>query len=69
DLDGAVVPEIGAFEDVHDYLGGSDATDVTGGMAAKVRTLLDTGVPAHVFGPDGLEEFLSGGSPGTRIDS
>jgi isopentenyl phosphate kinase len=69
DLEDAVVPEIGAFEDVHDYLGGSDATDVTGGMAAKVRTLLETGVPAHVFGPDGLAEFLDGGSPGTRIDS
>mgnify|MGYP000209319331 CR=1 FL=1 len=40
---------------------------VTGGMAGKVRTLLDLSVPAHVFGPEGLEEFLDGGSPGTLV--
>ncbi len=68
DDDGDVIPEITAFEDVADALGGSDATDVTGGMAAKVRTLLDLGAPSYVFGPDGLDAFLAGDSPGTRIE-
>ena len=67
DADGDVVPEIRSFESVVDALGGSDATDVTGGMAGKVRTLLDLGAPAHVFGPEGLTAFLRGESPGTRI--
>jgi len=68
DGDGAVIPEIGAFDDVADALGASEVTDVSGGMAAKVRRLLDLEAPAHVFGPDGLEAFLRGGEPGTRID-
>ena len=65
---GEVVPRIRAYDEVADALGGSDDTDVTGGMAAKVRTLLDLGVPAHVFGIDGLEAFLAGGSPGTLVE-
>jgi isopentenyl phosphate kinase len=67
DADGDVIAEIRSFEAVADALGGSDATDVTGGMAGKVRTLLDLGAPAHVFGPEGLAAFLRGESPGTRI--
>jgi isopentenyl phosphate kinase len=68
DADGAVIDRIADFEAVADALGGSDATDVTGGMAGKVRTLLDLDAPAYVFGADDLEAFLSGGEPGTRID-
>ena len=68
DGDGEVVPRIRAYDDVADALGGSDDTDVTGGMAAKVRALLDLGVPARVFGLDDLEAFLAGGSPGTLVD-
>jgi isopentenyl phosphate kinase len=68
-LDGAgeVVERVESFGDVAEVLGGSDDTDVTGGMAAKVRELLDLGAPADVFDLDGLASFLSGGSPGTRI--
>ena len=68
DVHGDVVDRIRAYDDVADALGGSDSTDVTGGMAAKVRTLLDLGVPAHVFGLDGLSAFLAGGAPGTLVD-
>jgi isopentenyl phosphate kinase len=68
DADGAVIDRITAFDDAADALGGSDAADVTGGMAGKVRTLLDLDAPAHVFGADDLSTFLSGGEPGTRID-
>jgi isopentenyl phosphate kinase len=68
DAEGAVIDRIEAFEDVVDALGGSDATDVTGGMAGKVRTLLDLDAPAYVFGADDLSTFLAGGEPGTRID-
>ena len=64
---GAVIPEITAFEDAADALGESDATDVTGGMAAKVRSLLDLGSPAFVFGPDALAAFLAGEDAGTRV--
>ena len=71
-LDGAeggeVIPVIDSFDAVADALGASDATDVSGGMAAKVRELLALDAPASVFGPDGLEPFLRGGDPGTRIE-
>ncbi|MFB6183016.1 MAG: isopentenyl phosphate kinase [Haloarculaceae archaeon] len=67
DANGAVVPEIERFADVADALGGSDATDVTGGMAAKVRTLLSLDAPASVFGPDDLAAFLAGETPGTTV--
>jgi isopentenyl phosphate kinase len=68
DTDDEVVPEIQEFADVAAALGGSESTDVTGGMAAKVRSLLDLGAPAHIFGPDDIAPFLAGESPGTRID-
>ena len=66
--DGDVVSEITDFGDVADALGGSDATDVTGGMAAKVRALLELGAPASIFGPDALSGFLAGRSVGTVVD-
>jgi isopentenyl phosphate kinase len=67
DGDGEVIDRIDAWADAAPALGESDATDVTGGMAAKVRTLLELPVPAHVFGPDGLAAFLAGASPGTAV--
>ena len=66
-VDGCVIDRIESFEAVTDALGGSDATDVSGGMAGKVRALLGLESPAHVFDLDGLEAFLEGGEPGTRI--
>ena len=66
-MSGAVIDRIDSFDAVADALGGSDATDVSGGMAGKVRALLDLDAPAHVFDLDGLEEFLNGSEPGTRI--
>ncbi|OYR59254.1 isopentenyl phosphate kinase [Halorubrum halodurans] len=68
DEEGAVIERIDSFEAVADALGASDATDVSGGMAAKVRELLELDAPASVFGPEGLEAFLRGDAPGTRID-
>jgi len=67
DADGNVVGRIESFEDIRDAVGGSDATDVTGGMAGKVRELLELDVPAYVFDVDGLETFVCGGKPGTEI--
>ncbi|MFC6785682.1 isopentenyl phosphate kinase [Halobaculum halobium] len=67
DGDDEVIPRIDAFDEVADVLGVSDATDVTGGMAAKVRELLALGSPADVFGPDDIGSFLAGEEPGTRI--
>lgn len=68
DDDGGVVEHITDYDDVAGFLGGSDATDVTGGMAAKVRALLALDAPASVFGPDAIGDFLAGGEPGTLID-
>ncbi|MFB6126520.1 MAG: isopentenyl phosphate kinase [Halolamina sp.] len=67
DDEGAVVPEVAAFDDVADALGASDATDVTGGMAAKVRELLALEAPASVFALDGLGAFFDGETPGTTV--
>jgi isopentenyl phosphate kinase len=69
DGDDAVVDRIGSFDEVADVLGASEATDVTGGMAGKVRALLDLEVPAQIFGPDALASFVAGESPGTTIDA
>jgi isopentenyl phosphate kinase len=68
DTDGDVIDHIGSFDDVAAAVGESDETDVTGGMAGKVRTLLSLDAPASVFGIDGLGTFVDGGEPGTRID-
>jgi len=67
DSDGAVIERVTAFEQVADAVGGSDATDVTGGMARKVRELLALEAPAQVFDPSGLAAFLAGDEPGTRV--
>jgi isopentenyl phosphate kinase len=67
DSEGEVIERIESFAAVRDALGGSDATDVTGGMSAKVRALLDLDAPASIFGLNELERFLDGESPGTRV--
>ncbi|ELY86065.1 isopentenyl phosphate kinase [Natrinema altunense] len=69
-LDGedTVIDRIDDFETVADVLGASEATDVTGGMAGKVRTLLDLEAAASVFDCESLASFLDGENPGTTID-
>lgn len=44
-----------------------ETTDVTGGMAGKVRALAHTDVPAAIFDLQGLPGFLDGGMPGTVV--
>ena len=67
DEQGAVIDRIIDFDAVASALGDSDATDVSGGMAGKIRALLALSSPAHVFGPEALGEFLAGGDPGTTV--
>lgn len=67
DEDGTVVDRIETIDDVENALGDSDATDVTGGMAGKITELLFLDAPAYVFDLDGLEAFVRGGTPGTRV--
>ena len=67
DEDDTVIQEITDFEAVRQTLGGSSATDVTGGMAGKVRALLELDTTAQIFDLAGLEAFLAGGTPGTSI--
>lgn len=68
DGDGDVVPVIEAYDEVESILGESESTDVTGGMAGKIRALLDANVPAAVFGLDDLAGFLAGENAGTRVE-
>ena len=68
DSSGDVIDRIDEYGTVADALGESDATDVTGGMAGKVRSLLQLPAPASIFGPEDLRTFLDGGRPGTLID-
>jgi len=68
DQSGAVVDRIDVFSDVAEAVGESDTTDVSGGMAGKVQALLDLAMPAQIFGPDALGDFLDGGAPGTTVD-
>jgi len=68
DEDDAVIEAISSFSEVESVLGGSESTDVSGGMAAKVRELLDLGAPAHIFGPDSVGAFLQGKQAGTVVD-
>lgn len=68
DGDGEIVGRVGEYEAVADDLDGSHTTDVTGGMAGKVRSLLALDGASFIFDLDGLADFLAGGSPGTRIE-
>ena len=67
DDEGAVIPEIDEYETVQSVLGGSDSTDVTGGMAAKVRRLLELESPASIFDLESLPAFLETGTAGTVV--
>ncbi len=67
DDDGVVIPEIVSYDDVADVLGGSESTDVTGGMAGKIRQLLALDMPASVFDLESLETFFETGSAGTVV--
>lgn len=67
DPDGSVIESIGSYNEVASVLGKSESTDVTGGMAAKIRALAELSAPANVFGLDGLDAFLSGERPGTTV--
>jgi isopentenyl phosphate kinase len=67
DAEGEVIERIDTLAEVEDALGGSADTDVTGGMAAKVRKLLALEAPAAIFGRSALPAFLEGERPGTEI--
>ena len=67
DEDETVVDRIDDYDDVAEILGESDATDVTGGMAAKVRALCELDAEASIFGLDDLAGFLDGESVGTTV--
>lgn len=68
DSDGNVLESITDFESVAAALGDSESTDVSGGMAGKVRELLALSRPARIFGPEAVAPFLAGDAPGTLID-
>jgi isopentenyl phosphate kinase len=67
DENDAVIDQITDFDQVAAVLGASDAPDVTGGMAGKVRTLLDLPLQATIFGLADVEQFLDGEAVGTTV--
>lgn len=68
DADGDVLESITSFDAVAAAVGDSDTTDVSGGMAGKVRALLSLDGHARIFGPQAVGSFLAGETPGTLID-
>jgi isopentenyl phosphate kinase (EC 2.7.4.-) len=67
DADDRVIDEIDRLAAVTDVLGGADTTDVTGGMAGKIETLLAIEADASVFGLEALPTFLAMGAAGTVV--
>lgn len=67
DNDGDVVPIVERYADVAPYVDRPAGVDVTGGMSAKVRTLLGFDGRARIFGLEDLEAFVAGADPGTLI--
>ena len=67
DADGTVIDEIDRLAAVTDVLDGADTTDVTGGMAGKIETLLTIEADASVFGLKALPTFLATGAAGTVV--
>ncbi len=67
DRDGKVIDRIERFGEVADAIDDPEGTDVTGGMARKVQTLLEMSTPATIFGIEQLDTFLAGNRPGTTV--
>jgi isopentenyl phosphate kinase len=78
DADGGIIPRItpANLDEVSAALGGSQGTDVTGGMASKVRQMIDlvkrvSGLEVRIFGgalPGQVASVLLGrATPGTVI--
>lgn len=60
-----VVEEINSLKEFEDLK--LTGEDVTGGMQNKIQEVLEKNVEASVFGVEGLEQFMSGGKPGTTV--
>lgn len=67
DAEGNVIESLHPSDDTVN-VGSAETTDVTGGMATKVRTLSSYQLPAAIFGREDLPAFLAGELPGTRIE-
>ena len=75
DAAGRVIAEItpANYQAVRGAFGGSSGCDVTGGMAGKIRELVDAAerfnVASYIFNADGgdFERFLSGEAVGTCV--
>lgn len=76
DSDGRTIPEITprTFDFFKKHIGGSEGTDVTGGMLGKVSEILDlaekTGIESCIFNantPGNVADYLTGKNVGTLI--
>lgn len=67
DQDNEVIEAIQNFESVASVFEAGEETDVTGGMAGKVQSLLELDAPASIFGPAALGAFLESGEAGTVV--
>lgn len=64
--EGETLEHVNEIDDAGDH-GGSDV-DVTGGFEAKLRKMLELPQGGRVFGVTGVDEYLSGGEPGTEVE-
>lgn len=64
--DGETLEHVTDTDDAGDH-GGSDV-DVTGGLDAKLRKILELSQGGRVFGVDDVDAYLSGEEPGTKVE-
>jgi isopentenyl phosphate kinase len=63
--EGNRLERIGSVEQLTEF--GGETTDVTGGIRGKVERLLSLPSGGRVFGPDEIQEYLSGEPVGTLV--
>jgi isopentenyl phosphate kinase len=67
DPSGNVIPRLSSQQKGNSSITHSSATDVTGGMAGKIKELANTNAPVSIFDLPNLEAFLKGSNPGTLV--
>ena len=67
DTSGSVIPHLSPNQKEDSSITHSSATDVTGGMAGKIKELANANAPVSIFDLPNLEAFLKGSNPGTLV--
>ena len=67
DSSGNVISQLYASQKQESSITHSSSTDVTGGMAGKIKQIAESNAPVSIFDLPNLENFLKGDEPGTLI--